>query len=1175
MKNKKMALLHSVIALLLCVSMLVGSTFAWFTDSVKTGLNTIAAGVLDVELYHSNAAVQNEQVNSNTKLFMDLQGSPILWEPGVVSFENLRVANAGDLALSYQLALATDNENYIIDGNNQYGLSQILQVGIVEGGITATDRAGVVDAVTEWTTLASFLRSGSLLAAGEETWGIVVYWQPGEDDNRWNLNNGKTLNEGETLQIDLGVKLIATQEMEESDSIDKTYDENAKAEFFDGFQGGSAGAVVTADDQGVTTAEVEMKGGDVSAVIPTGVQVASGVNSLALTVTKKAVSEANIQLKENEEMRPLDVHIEGVAQGNTVPMRITLKHYLSTGINTGALTLYHVENGQTVAMTQVANPVNHNEFSYDPATGDVTLALASFSEVAVVADSTNTWNGTAATAFTGGTGKEADPYLIANADQLAYFRNEVDGGRTFAGEYVKLENNITLSNVNFDPIGWGYVNRDWNSGGKDGKVFQGTFDGNGKVIIDLYQNGWDLEAENGTDYTYTNCGFGLFAAASGASFKNLTISGADVKVECVEAGVLVGLSQNGCTYENIKINNAKIANYQRPAGGLIGEVSGNGTTTITNVTIGSNVVVGSLWGDFDAPCGGVIGARWDDVGADPQIKMTNVEVGARMDVYSDVTSAYQWYAYRRAGMLIGNTELTDPNNAHLAAAPFLTCTNVKVYYDDWAAYHYCQFTNQDNAWCNNYPWVRVEAGENCSAYSNVRYGQPVVGGVAVSTDTHTCTGDNHMTELRFNQLYGGGQGVYGQPKHDGVEVVNYRYSITYINDYEVLAITYVTEDGAVSTANAAAQDLVVKWANKNIGEDKFAFGGWMNAGSTKLTEIDANNTENIVLYPYFNNPYTARFVDQNGNVIAYCFFHEEDTTKLEDTRKAAEAALPDLGEDLEFDYWQVQETDNAGNVVSTSEYKDFDFEKCKKDVTIYPVYLYKGDVNLIPVDNDNDGIIDEYQVAGYSNPNGQAMVEIPDYVNGKPITSINANAFSGFDGVHSIVVPNGVTIQKNAFTAGNSFGSGEEITIYFEGTKAQWESLTKATGWNYGIGTGSRIFFLKDGKVNTTEGYLQVVDDGWFLNHNYVWETKTDFASVKSVYTGTCNCTISTTGDTGHIYKDANGNIMKHNDVGTPVNANGKEINFQDGGWFGDDKLTDGTNTYYRYRLDAAYWEGI
>lgn len=47
-------------------------------------------------------------------------------------------------------------------------------------------------------------------------------------------------------------------------------------------------------------------------------------------------------------------------------------------------------------------------------------------------------------------------------------------------------------------------------------------------------------------------------------------------------------------------------------------------------------------------------------------------------------------------MLIGNTELSDPDNKHLAyAKSFLKCENVKVYYGDWAAYHYCQFTNSD------------------------------------------------------------------------------------------------------------------------------------------------------------------------------------------------------------------------------------------------------------------------------------------------------------------------------------------------------------------------------------------------------------------------------------------------------------------------------------------------
>ena len=138
--KRKNQFLYSVLSLLLCVAMLMGTTYAWFTDSVESGLNTIAAGNLDVELYHSNAAVQNEKVDASTELFMDLNGKDILWEPGVVSYENLRVVNEGDLALAYQLALNTANENYIVDPATgaQYGLSQVLQVGVVEGGTDST-----------------------------------------------------------------------------------------------------------------------------------------------------------------------------------------------------------------------------------------------------------------------------------------------------------------------------------------------------------------------------------------------------------------------------------------------------------------------------------------------------------------------------------------------------------------------------------------------------------------------------------------------------------------------------------------------------------------------------------------------------------------------------------------------------------------------------------------------------------------------------------------------------------------------------------------------------------------------------------------------------------------------------------------------------------------------------
>lgn len=49
-KTAKRALFSSVMALIICFSMLVGTTFAWFTDSVSSGVNTIVAGNLDIEL---------------------------------------------------------------------------------------------------------------------------------------------------------------------------------------------------------------------------------------------------------------------------------------------------------------------------------------------------------------------------------------------------------------------------------------------------------------------------------------------------------------------------------------------------------------------------------------------------------------------------------------------------------------------------------------------------------------------------------------------------------------------------------------------------------------------------------------------------------------------------------------------------------------------------------------------------------------------------------------------------------------------------------------------------------------------------------------------------------------------------------------------------------------------
>ena len=239
------ALFTSIIALLMCVSMLVGTTFAWFTDEVVTGMNTIAAGNLDVELL-----ADGNQVDSNTKLFDDVT----LWEPGVVVYENLQVANVGTLALQYQMSLNFGNENDL----NGHKLSEVLQVAVIDKIADGADRATVLAAAKAASNvgeLADFYLTGELEAkteSPEQT--VVIFWAPNDNDtdNLYNVNNGQTVSDYEetgdnTLRIEFGINLQATQKMSESDSFGPDYDSLASA--WDGI----VGEVPEVDENGVIT----------------------------------------------------------------------------------------------------------------------------------------------------------------------------------------------------------------------------------------------------------------------------------------------------------------------------------------------------------------------------------------------------------------------------------------------------------------------------------------------------------------------------------------------------------------------------------------------------------------------------------------------------------------------------------------------------------------------------------------------------------------------------------------------------------------------------------------------------------------------------------------------------------------------------------------------------------
>ena len=93
------ALISSIISMLICCTMLVGSTFAWFSDSVSSGKNRISAGNLEVDLLVLKDGEYVSVANGSGDIFAE-SGNEIIWEPNVTKVVHLAVENSGSLALN-------------------------------------------------------------------------------------------------------------------------------------------------------------------------------------------------------------------------------------------------------------------------------------------------------------------------------------------------------------------------------------------------------------------------------------------------------------------------------------------------------------------------------------------------------------------------------------------------------------------------------------------------------------------------------------------------------------------------------------------------------------------------------------------------------------------------------------------------------------------------------------------------------------------------------------------------------------------------------------------------------------------------------------------------------------------------------------------------------------------
>lgn len=480
------------------------TTFAWFSDSVSSLNNIITVGNLDAEMYwtddiSSGVWYNIEDKDHNAVFTYDN------YEPGYTEVKYIKIVNNGTLAYKFDLSLLALGEvGPLAEAVDLYYLAN------AQSNITSSDLSGMENQGAIIDILGTSLSDTEVLLAQGENDGIhnshemVVAIALQMQKTAGNEYQGKSIGDG------FSIRLTATQYNYENDSFGNDYDVDAT------FPVTYSKLVSTTNNKVDTPATINTN--LVRASIPVGVEVEK--DTLTLTVKEIDEAQSNVTVASDESLTSLDVHIDGVASGNTVPMIISINSVANKYLNSGNIELFHVENGQTIQMTQVASIdalTAHNQFYYDSASGTFTVAMASFSPVVIKQNTANVWKGTYDISWYEDH-KDATSYTIWNADQLAGLSKIVGGmdGATqhsFEGKTIKLISDINLGYTGvegeypiFYPIG--YYNNTGSYNKQSGNnfdfndertqvyssfnEFMGIFDGNGHKISNFYQNTWEM-----------------------------------------------------------------------------------------------------------------------------------------------------------------------------------------------------------------------------------------------------------------------------------------------------------------------------------------------------------------------------------------------------------------------------------------------------------------------------------------------------------------------------------------------------------------------------------------------------------------------------------------------------------------------------------------------------------
>ena len=402
-KSTKRALLGSVMAMVLCLAMLVGATFAWFTDTASTGVNKIQAGKLDVALEMQNADGKWVSAEGKTLDFVkaaDAKGEAILWEPGCTyELPALQIRNNGNLALKYKVI------------------------------ITGINGSAKLNTVIEWTIGDVAMGTEQHLAAGESNAFTIKGHMKESAGNEY-------MNES----IDgIAITVVATQDTVESDSFDKDYDAGAEYPVV---------AVANVNTNGDTVLKDKEEDHTIQVTVPAGA-LDEGVQSLKLEVVKSA-TPAGVQVASTESSQSYEVTMRDQS-GNAVSTNGTLMTVeMNVGKNRTALKLYHDGEKMTNDSGTLTDAADH--YVYDAATGYVTMKVSHFSPFTAVF-ARDYWTDHAADGYATPVDTANKVVTVASAEELALFAKEVtDDGKNYSGYTLDLANDVDLGEYLWKPI---------------------------------------------------------------------------------------------------------------------------------------------------------------------------------------------------------------------------------------------------------------------------------------------------------------------------------------------------------------------------------------------------------------------------------------------------------------------------------------------------------------------------------------------------------------------------------------------------------------------------------------------------------------------------------------------------------------------------------------------------